>query len=122
VFICRNNGIEWMRVAGNFSIYKGNARPVVGGKGILWIAGKAKIFGVYADGSKFVEKISENIKIDSFAISHDGELWMVGRAGEDFNQDVLLIKRENAQVYKVVSKLPYFLPKDLWVGNDIIYI
>ncbi|MGE0084200.1 MAG: WD40/YVTN/BNR-like repeat-containing protein [Desulfococcaceae bacterium] len=122
VFVSKDIGVNWICINGNLSINNSEAKPIVDDKGILWLVSKGRIVGLSADGTKQDEEVKEKIKIDCFANSQEGTLWVIGRGGKNFAENVLLIKKEAAHVYKVVSKLPYFLPRDLWVGHGVINV
>lgn len=117
---------NWVVIRDSITLQRGWAQPQVDNDGMLWFYSitEGLVGQITPSNDEKTERPAENFRVDDLFIAHDNAVWFVGRAGKDWEENVLLLKKGNDRMegFSVVADLPYFLPDSFYVGPNVINI
>lgn len=117
---------NWEVIRDSIVLQRSWAQPQVDKNGVLWFYSitEGLVVQMTPVNKQNAERPAESFRVDELFIADDNAVWLVGRVGKEWKENVLLLKKDkdHKEGFSVVAKLPYFLPRGFYAGPNVISI
>lgn len=126
IYRTQDGAKSWIVVHDSIIVQRNIAEPKVDLDGVLWYYSIAEGLVLHKTpaGESRAERPANDYRVDGLFVANDNAVWLVGRAGKDWKEKVLLLKKskDRKNGFLLAAELPYFLPRGFYVGPNVISI